>query len=186
MTDTAPVEDTSVLPGLAEMLEAGRLPVTITRAEDLHGDGQMPYAKVNRVPEVALSLEAIVIEALTHGEDRDVTAGMLRMMRARSEVKAGEPSWVVGIFQVLDGEGGRVNGHVAAEMWWAPGARTYDEVSPVYDYDHQAAEDLESAVARYESGWQPAQEDQAPTAQDPNGPDWAPRAVDEVGRGPAV
>lgn len=169
--DTAAPEDTSVLPGLAEMFAASRLPVTRVQPEDLHGDGQMPYAKVNRVPEVALSLEAIVIEALEQREDRPVTPGMLRMMRARSEVKAGEPSWVVGTFQVLASEGGAVVGHVAAEMWWAPGLRVYDEVSPTYDYDHQASDDLEAAVARYESGQVPQNEPVKPeTAEAPRGP----------------
>lgn len=159
--EAPPVEIDAVAgPTLADLLAAAQLPVTVTEPDQLNGDGQMPYAKVDRVPEVALPLEAAVLvflDATRPLEHGPWTPGMLRMMRARTESHSDALSWTAGLFQVLDGEGGRVSGHIAGEAWWMPFHQPSCRVGPLVDYDHEAAEQLERSIAFFEAGGDPTE-----------------------------
>jgi hypothetical protein len=107
------------------LLDAMRAQPTITPAEDLDGEGQMPYVKSDRVPEVALPLEAEVCRVLWDRDGTDATPGTLRLVRGRGRQGAGV---FAGLFEVLDREGGSAVDHLAAfdlgEGRFAVGART--------------------------------------------------------------
>lgn len=158
MTQPTPAAETAagdLLPGADDTLRAAGLPFTIVPPEELAGDGQMPYEKTDRVPEVAIPLERAVLDFLDDQQPRDEgpwTPGMLRMMRARSEVKADEPSWTVGLFQVLASEGGPVVGEIVADSWWGPGRSSVTSCGPLLDLHGEASEQLAAAVEGYERG----------------------------------
>jgi hypothetical protein len=168
--DEAPLPEVDAVAGptLADLMAAAQMPVTVTEPDQLNGDGQMPYVKVDRVPEVALPLEAATLRFLDDArplEHGPWTPGMLRMLRARTESHDGKAtgddttttlSWTAGMFEVLDGEGGRVVGHVAGEAWWRPGEEISTRVGPLLDYSHEAAEQLERSISYLEAGGDPA------------------------------
>jgi hypothetical protein len=116
---------------LEVLLDAMRAQPTITQPEDLNGDGQEPYAKSDRVPEIALPLEAEVCRVLWNRDGTDATPGMLRLLRGRGHPDGG--GVFAGLFEVLDREGGSAVDHLAAfdlgEDRFAVGARTDHDIA---------------------------------------------------------
>lgn len=90
----------------------------VTAPEDMEEIPQIPYVKTDRVPEVALPLEAHVLQVLNDldPDGEPYTAGRLRMLRGRT-IQADLAAVTVAfaaLFEVLTREGGTVAGHLAA------------------------------------------------------------------------
>jgi hypothetical protein len=117
VTDAVPPGDVAaaVIVGddpLRQMMTAGQ-PV-ITAPEDMDVIPQVPYAKTDRVPELALGLERHICGELSGRTGYEHTRGMLRLDRGRALGDPADPDGFAGLFAVLSREGGAEVGWVAA------------------------------------------------------------------------